>query len=268
MKLPAVLAALTLAFSAATAPARENAYDVLGKTLAPIVNLFVKETANPNRALRSSMSLLEMTNLPPQFVGSKLDLTLEHPDKLILRGPVLGEPVTLCRNDQELWAAPGTKIQSLINGLGELPKRKKKFKLDDFELPFPEQHLVFLPVLFQVKDHGDQPVNGVTCRVLDVALMPQLAASLNVQEWIARAWIGPDYKLAKLQVARPGWQIIVAMDSMEFIPTLPEETWEPTPAEAADVLKLDPPQFKQILDALKRRNESDKKHTPAAAKPE
>jgi hypothetical protein len=238
-----------LALSAAGACAAENAYDVLGKVLKPIITIFLEETNNSARALAADMTLLEMTKLPPQFKGSKVALTIENPDKLILRGPVLGEPVTLCRNGQEIWGFPGTKLQSMIDQLGELPKRKKKFKLERFSLPFPEQQLVFLPILFQVRDEGEQDLNGISCRVLDVGLMPQLAKSLEVEGWMARAWIRADYTIAKLQVGHPGWQIIVGMDRVQFRESFPTETWQPNAAEASDVLKLDPPQFKQILDA-------------------
>jgi hypothetical protein len=236
-----------------TAPAAENAYDVLGKTLHPIVNLFVTETENPRRALQGDFTLLRMTKLPPQFAGSKVSLSLEQPDKVIIRGPVLGEPVTLCRDGQEIWGFPGAHLQAMVNALGELPKRKKKFKLDEFELPFPEKNLVFLPVLFQVQDQGSQPVNEVLCRILDVRLMPQLAHSLEVEDWAARAWITPDYKLAKLQVARPGWEIVVSVERLVFLESLPKETWKPSEVEAVDLLRLDAPQLKQVLDALKAK---------------
>jgi hypothetical protein len=245
-----------------TSAAAENAYDVLGRTLHPIVNLFVEETENPRRALQGEFTLVRMTKLPPQFAGSKVALSLEHPDKIIIRGPVLGEPVTLCRDGQKIWASPGARIQAMINALGELPKRKKKFKLDEFELPFPEKNLVFLPVLFQVQDQGSQPTNGVSCRILDVRLMPQLAESLEVEDWAVRAWITPDYKLAKLQVARPGWETVVAVERLDFLERLPKETWKPTELEAADVLRLDAPQLKQVLDAVKRGRK------PAESEPE
>ncbi len=240
---------LALALFGGAARAAENAYDVLGKVLKPIVTIFLDDPRSSSRALAADLTLLDMTKLPAQFKGSKVALAVENPDKLILRGPVLGEPVTLCRNGQELWGFPGAKLQSMIDQLGELPKRKKKFKLERLSLPFPEQQLVFLPILFQVRDEGTQDLDGMPCRVLDVGLMPQLAESLEVQGWMARAWIRADYTIAKLQVGHPGWQVIVGVERVEFRESFPKDNWEPNASEAGDVLKLDPPRFKQILDA-------------------
>lgn len=225
----------------------ENPYDVVGKTIAPFVKLFLK--GSPDRAVTADLALIEMTGIPPEFSRSKISLALETPDKFRVRGPVFGEEVAVCRNAQEIWAAPGTKIEALIGTAGPLPKPPKSYKLGKIELPIPEQQLVFLPALLQVRDVGETPVNGVTCRVLDVTLLPELAKALKVEKWTARAWVRPDYTPARITLAKPQWHIAVDFEKMSYAPSLPSSTWLPTPEQAGDVMHLDATRFKQLLDA-------------------
>src|SRR4051812_12651244 len=89
----------------------ENPYDVLGMTIAPFAALFAREGAT-NRSLELDARLVEASKLPHEFVGQTLHVAVEAPDKLLVRAPVLGETVTLCRHGQELWATPGAKLDS------------------------------------------------------------------------------------------------------------------------------------------------------------
>ncbi len=233
--------------------AEENRYDVLGKLLMPFVNVFAKNTKNPHRALQLTARLELLSGLPPALLGSRVELEVEYPDKLRLRGPVLGEEVTLCRRGQEVWAYPGSRITALLevaNAGKKLPKTDPKAKLPPFALPFPEKQLVLLPALFQVKDVGAESLDEDPCRVLDLHLMPELAKSLREKNWAARVWVRADGTPARLSVARTGWQIAVRFERVVFPKTLPPETWQPTAEQAADVLQLDPARYGQLLDAL------------------
>ena len=227
--------------------AAENPYDVLGKMLAPFVNLLAKDGAN--HAMSAELSIVEMTGLPPEFASAKASLQIETPDKIRVNSPVLGEPAAVCRNGDEIWVSPGAQIEALIKSRGELPKPDKGFKFGRIALPIPAQQLVLLPALLQVRDVGDAAVNGVNCRVLDLSLMPELAKSLKVEQWVARAWVRPDYALARLTLAKPQWHIAVDFGKLDYTPAMPAATWQPTAEEADDVLRLDATRFKQLLDA-------------------
>ncbi|RYD83733.1 MAG: hypothetical protein EOP84_07465 [Verrucomicrobiaceae bacterium] len=91
-----------------------------------------------------------------------------------------------------------------------------------------------------------------TCRVLDVRLMPELERSLaGEQGWSGRLWVNPENKLARVQVRRDTkFSATVRFTKVEFHPSLPKETWKPTPEEAKDVLKISPERFDQLLRAL------------------
>ena len=167
--------------------------------------------------------------------------------------PVLGEDVTICRRGQEVWAYPASKLQPLIEAAAaakKLPKLDKKFRLEPFALPIPEKQLVFLPVLFQVNEIGSESLDGESCRVLDLFLMPELAKSLKAKDWASRVWARPNAKPARLSVAKGDWNVVVRFEQVEFSPALPASTWEPTPEQAADVLQLDAPRYQQLLESL------------------
>jgi hypothetical protein len=233
--------------------ADDNRYTVLGQVLMPFANVFVKNTKNPNRALQLSGRVELMTGLPPALVGSRAELALEYPDKLRIRAPVLGEEVTICRRGQEVWAYPGSRVKALLeaaNAGKKLPKPDPKAQLPPFALPVPESQLVLLPALFQVKDVGAEELDGAACRVMDLFLMPELAKSLPRKDWAARVWVRDDKTPGRLSIARPDWQFAFRFERVTFSKKLPPETWKPTAEEAADVLKLDPARYTQLIEAL------------------
>lgn len=245
---------IILLLSAGSSIARENPYDLLGKTLAPFINLFVKDAKNPNRAMDAELSLLEMTGLPDGLAGSKVTLALENPDKLRLRVLTGGTETRflLCRNGQEVRVWPGPKIEALLEPPQRGKKQKKRSKLEDFALPIPEQQLVLLPALFQVQDKNDETINGFKCRVLEATLIPELSRPMGIEEWSALLWVGPENKPVKLTLRKPRWQLTVSFDKLEFSRSLPESTWQPGPEESKDALRLDPGRLEQLLNSATR----------------
>jgi hypothetical protein len=194
-----------------------------------------------------------MTDLPPAFAGSTADLALQYPDKIKLHVPLLGDDITLCRNGQELWAYPGAKVDALLKQ-GKFEKKSSSADsnapLGPFQLPIPEKEMVLIPVIFKVKDVGTETLDDSRCRVLDLYLMPELAHSLKAEGWASRVWVRENGVPARVSFAKPGWQIAVRFQHVEFSPILPAETWQPTAEQAGDVLKLDPARFRQLLGGL------------------
>ena len=233
---------LSFALTAHPGLARENPYDVFGKALAPFVKLLAAP-AKPAGGMLDAEFAVE--NVPDK----KIALTLQCPDKLILRVSIPGEQITLCRDAQEIWAFPGGKLTALI-ARGHLPAADSAFRLAPFALPVPEKQLVFLPALFQVSDAGDETLGSEPCRVLDVALLPELARSLQAQDWTARIWIDAKYQPVKIRFSHQQLSVAVVVKKLSYPPALPAGTWQPQPDEASDILRLTSPQFKQLLDAL------------------
>ena len=250
MKILRILVLTAILLAPAASRAAEHRYDVLSKLLTPFLQVFGKNLKNPNRAVTLSLRLEKMSGLPQALAGTRAELALQAPDQLLVRGPLLGEEITLCRRGQELWAAPGAKLQALLALAAvrkKLPPLDPEVRLEPFALPLPEKQLVFLPAFFQVRDAGVEAIDGEECRVLDLALMPELERSLEERGWAARVWVRADYKPARLVVTRPGWEIAVRFEKVTFSPKLPDSTWQPPDA---DVLKLDPPHFQQLLRAF------------------
>jgi len=246
---PKVLSLLLLlpVLIAAPGHAEENRYDVLARVLDPLLAPFERQTPNPNRSMDAEFSLVAMTGVPPQFIGTKVRLAVEYPDKMYIHAPLLGEELTVCRNAKDIWVYPAAKAGALL----PQPKdSKKKVRLGDLELPFSQAQLVFLPALFQVKEYAEEQVNGVSCRILELSLLPEIAHSLGIEEWLARLWVGPDYKIAKLEVLKPGWHVVVGVDRLAFAPKLSGTTWKPTPEQSPEVMHLKTAQLVGLMEAI------------------
>jgi hypothetical protein len=230
------------------AHADENRYDVLSKLLMPFISVLAKTTKNPNRAMMLAAHVERLTGLPPELQNAHAEVSLEFPDRLVVRGPILGENLALCRNGQQVWATPGEKVQALLDAAtaGKKLPQADAAPLEPLQLPLPEKQLVFLPALFVVKDAGVEEVEGAECRVLDVTLMQDLEKSLK-DKWAARVWVGADYKPSRLLLTRAGWELAIKFEKVVFAPKLAASTWQP-PAE--DVLQLDAARFRQLVRAI------------------
>ncbi len=253
------LCLLAVAFlSVRSAVARENPYDLLGRCLTPFVNLVAEHAKEPSRALSLAIHLEQMTGLPEEYAGAHADLAVEYPDKLRLHGPVQGEELTICRHGQEIWVSPGSKASALLQKLEtehRLPALDPKFQLAPFQIPVPEKDLVFLPALFEVHDAGDEAVNGVTCRVLEVKLNPALQRSLKSAAWSGRLWVGADARPVRLvlrqtQTQAPPWTATLSFDTVSFQKSLPPETWQPSAEQVTDTAKISAPRYDQILRSI------------------
>lgn len=246
-----LLIAVRLAGAAAPA-AEENRYDLVSRLLAPFANVFVNAPAKANHALSFEVRLEQMTNLPAEFTGAKAEIAAEYPDKVRLHGPLLGENVTVCRHGDALWASPGSRVEELLKTAAaekKLPKLDPKAKLENFSLPISEKSIALLPTLLQIKDIGSEPVDGKTCRVMDLFLLPELRKALK-ETWAARAWVGADARPVRISLAKPGWMMVLRFDKVDFPTKLPDSTWEPTAEEAGDVLKLDAPRYLQLVGSI------------------
>jgi hypothetical protein len=233
--------------------AAENKYDTLARLLMPFASLLAERAATPHRAVQLTARLEALTDLPPALAGTRAELALQYPDKLRLRGPVLGETLTLCRDGQKLWVSPGSRVEALLATAARerrLPPLDPKARLAPFRLPVPEKQLVFLPALFQVQDGGFEKVADRECRVLGLRLAPELERSLEVPDWSGWVWVAEKGVPVRLVLQRPQWEIAVRFERVEFSKSLPATTWQPDPAEAADVLKLTPAQYHQLLSTL------------------
>lgn len=225
-------------------PAAANPYDLLSRALTPIATIFSPESQT--HALSATLVLEEMTGLPPELAGLRVELALQPPDHVLIRFPYQNQPVTFCRAGESVWITPNTPpFDALANLPGEPSKKKKKHHaagLGPMVLPFPPQQLALLPVLFQVKDAGDD--QGM--RKIEARLMPELARSLGVEEWSAQLTLNAVGRPVRIRVVGPGWHLAVRVETLDYATQLPVSTWEP----AGDAVRLNPQQVRKGVDAL------------------
>lgn len=240
--------------------ARENVYDVLGKALGPIANVFaVDDSGQPGvHALVLDAHLLTASKLPPQLQGQAIHVAIQTPDAILVQAPIAGQKLTVCRDGDALWATPGSNVEPLLRqalASASPGKKKKKHKneeaaiLGPLAVPVTQKEMVFLPVLFQATDAGDETVAGKQCMVMDVELMPQMEKSMHAEGWTAKLWVGPDYGIVQIALMGPDWTGTAAIDKLDFPAGLPDATFQP---QGTDVLKLTAEQFLRLIGAVGR----------------
>jgi len=249
--------ALALAAPLRAQQPEANPYDLLSRALTPIASVFSPETET--HALSATLVLEEMTGLSPELVGMRVDLALQPPDRLLVRFPYQNQPVTFCRAGNSVWITPNTPpFNALANLPGEPSKKKKKNRntgLGAMVLPFPPQQLALLPILFQVKDLGDD--QGM--RKIEARLMPELARNLGAEEWSAQLTLNAVGRPVRIRLVGPGWHLAVRVETLDYATQLPDATWSP----AGDAIWLNPQQVHKGVETLGNLLESHRPVSPS-----
>ncbi len=244
-----LLTALTIPLHAQTAAPRDNPYDLIGKVFQPFWGVLLAEGKGPNRAAELTITLSEVSGrLPANMKGASLKAAVQFPDKVRLEAPVLGEQFTVCRNGDEVWATPGSKVEFLISQFKVKPKGNLKLTTPIF-LPVSAQQAIFLPALFAIVQPDVAEVselNGEDCRVLTAGLMPELARATKAEDFQGRIWVAPGYLPRRVEVVRNDFTAIFDIQNLAFSPSLPASTWEP-PAGVTDVYRTTPAMLEGLL---------------------
>ena len=229
----------------------ENRYDVVAKMIQPFGRVFSNEGKGAgDRGMILGVKLERLTGLPAELVGTRAELVMEYPDKVRMRAPVMGEELVVCRSGEKVWVWPGSRAKEILGKAGKLPVAEKGAKLGNFGLPVGEKQLGFLAMLFRIEDVGVEKLDGEGCRVMDLFLMPELAKGLKEKDWAARVWVKGDGLPGRFSLVRGGWQMVVRFERVEFSKGLPKGTWEPSEAEAGDILWLDAGGYGQLWGAF------------------
>lgn len=212
--------------SASFAQATTNPYDLLGRVLVPLASIFSPD--NPQRSLTAELTLEEADGIPKELFGTVLELSLQPPDRLLLRTEYQETTFSVCRAGQDIWLTPGYLLEQFFPFLAAAPPEKRdtadaKKNLPPMVLPFSTKQLALLPILFKVEDAGK--LGGM--RVLSVRLMRELARSVGAEEWSARLWVSEQGELRRVEIQQPGWRAAFKVENLQLKPTLPNETWIP-----------------------------------------
>ncbi len=241
--------AAALPLHAQQLPPRDNPYDVIGKIFQPFWGVLLAETKSANRAASLTIEMSEVSGrLGGNMKGATLKAAVQFPDKVKLEAPVLGEQFIICRNGNEVWATPGSKVEFLIAQFKVKPKKNLNLSTPIF-LPVSAQQAIFLPALFAIKrpDVAEvESLNGEDCRVLTAGLMPELAKATKAEDFQGRVWVAPGYFPRRVEVQRKDFTAVVDIRDLIFAPSLPAATWQP-PAGATDVFRTTPDMLEGLL---------------------
>ena len=243
---------------------RENPYDVIAKIFQPLWGVLLSESNGENRAASIVLEMTEVSGrLPKEMKGATLQAAVQFPDKVKLVAPVLGETFTVCRNGDQVWATPGSKVEYLVSQFQVVPRKGTKLKTPIF-LPITPQQAIFLPALFSVSrpDVAEvEELHGENCRVLTAGLMPELAKATKAEDFQTRVWVAPGHKIRRIEVKRRDFSTMVDVREMTFSPALPASTWEP-PAGTADVFRTSPDMLEGLLYIVMNSLKSEAQDTP------
>lgn len=260
----AIVLAAASPLRAQQAAPRENPYDVIAKIFQPLWGVLLAESNGDNRAASITLEMSEVGGrLPREMKGATLQAAVQFPDKVKLVAPVLGETFTVCRNGDQVWATPGSKVEYLISQFQVVPRKGTKLKTPIF-LPITPQQAIFLPALFSVSraDVAEvENLNGENCRVITAGLMPELARATKAEDFQTRVWVAPGHKIRRVGVQRRDFSTVVDVREMVFSPTLPATTWEP-PAGDTDVFRTTPDMLEGLLYIVMNSLKTGAQDTP------
>ncbi len=226
MKRQHAIHALLLALVACTtsAPAQEaNIYDVLSRTLQPILSPFMQEPLPDARAWRMTCVIAAAGE------RRRVILSMAAPDRLRIDTLHEGRRVSLARRGDVIWGTPADVLQPLLANFTHRATPANAPAPGPFRLPINDAAIVFLPALLQVQDLGTSAVGERTARMADLRLAPELARKSGMPNAVVRVWIDPARNEPLRAEVRGvnGWSGSILFEHFHHAASLPPETWEP-----------------------------------------
>lgn len=228
-------------------PPSGNRYDVLSKMITPIAGVLLGGSQTSNRALSLKATVGQVAGRLPQAIqGATFTAKIQYPGCIRLEAPLLGETVTVCRNGNQVWAVPGSKIQFLLDQFQRKPRPRTKGSTP-LQLPFTAQQAVLLPALFQLEKASEvADIGTVPCRVIAGGLMPEIGKAVKAEDFSAKLWICDDYTPKRIDIRRSDFAMSFLIEDLSYVPALPASTWQP-PAGATDVFRCDEARLEELL---------------------
>jgi len=241
-----ILTGALLIFTLAPARAAEGpVYDVFGRALAPIAAAVLGGNDNSQGAMVAECRVTGGSGPLQAAQGTRFRLALQSPDRLRIDVVRDGQVLTACRDGDQAWAAPAEAMRALFGATGFDPSAAPAAPAPPL-VPFAlnPQMLAFLPAVFDVQDQGMEEDR----RVLDFGLLPQLRQTAPGAGFTGRAWIGGDYRPARLQLTLEGQSLDLAIEQLEFPRELAASAWQP-PADR-EVLRFPASALNEVFDKM------------------
>jgi outer membrane lipoprotein-sorting protein len=228
----------------------QNKYDVLAKMLQPYGALFYSKSAN--KAMLAEVTIRQASKAAPLLLNRQMRISFQFPDKLRVETGDQDQRMILCRDGQNVWVYPKNLGDQLGVAAGS---SESKQTIPDFRLPIRDQQIVFLPALFQIlryestKDRASQPAWDLEFRI-DPQLMKNLKDSFVVDALVRQS----DYQVENIRAKSSVFSGELEVESTQFLPSLPAETWLPEQSIAADAVTLSPSGYRGALQKLSSLN--------------
>jgi hypothetical protein len=218
--------------------------------ITPLAGVLLGGSQTSNRALTLRASVDQVGGRLPQAIkGASFKALIQYPGRIRVEAPVLGETLTVCRNGNQVWAIPGSKIQFLLGEFKQKPRPQPKNGAP-IQLPFTAQQAVLLPALFQLERTEEvAEIGGSPCRVISGGLIPEVGKAAKAQDFSAKLWICSDYTPKRIDIRRSDFAMSFLIEELSYAPDFPASTWLP-PQGASDVYKCDAAQLEQLLYVL------------------
>jgi len=231
-------------------PPSENRYDVLSKMIRPMAGVLLGGEQTTNRAMTLKATVGQVAGRLPQAIqGASFTARIEYPGRIRVEAPVLGETMTVCRNGNQVWAVPGSKIQFLLGQFQNKPRPQPRSG-SPLQLPFTAQQAVLLPALFQLEKSGEiADLGGTPCRVISGGLIPEIGKAANAEDFSAKLWICADYTPRRIDIRRSDFAMSFLIGELTYAPKFAPSTWLP-PQDATDVFRCDAGRLEELLYVL------------------
>jgi hypothetical protein len=231
-------------------PPSENRYDVLSKMIRPMAGVLLGGEQTTDRAMTLKATVGQVAGRLPQAIqGASFTARIEYPGRIRVEAPVLGETMTVCRNGNQVWAVPGSKIQFLLGQFQNKPRPQSRSG-SPLQLPFTAQQAVLLPALFQLEKSGEiADLGGTPCRVISGGLIPEIGKAANAEDFSAKLWICADYTPRRIDIRRSDFAMSFLIGELTYAPRFAPSTWQP-PQGATDVFRCDAGRLEELLYVL------------------
>lgn len=245
-----IAAALLFAILPPATAAEGQVYEVFAKSLAPFASAVFGGAEGQPGAFVAECKVSAATGKLAAAQGMQLRLALQHPDRLRADLAYNGQVLTACRAGRELWAAPLAPMKTLAAaaGIDTADSSPDETSTPLIPLALDPQMLAFLPVVFDVKDAGNEDIDGSAHRALQFGLLPELREAIKAEPFDARAWIDGNYQPRRVTVSGKDYSIQIEVERLTFAPRFPDEAWQP--AEGREVLRLPGSALNELFEKM------------------
>jgi isopenicillin-N N-acyltransferase like protein len=233
---------------AARLPAQESKTnspaDLLRAAFVRVMDIIEPTNNAAPATFTTSIRVLEAEGLPKEVVGRSARLAWQPPDHLALSVELDGDAWAMGRDGEDLWVHVASKKFGVV-GRPDLPKfktapeKRDATRLGPFKLPLQRAQLLVLPLLMKVESLPDETIDGVRCRVLKAAAVPEVRQFLAIPmgQW-QLALRESDALPVRLGYREPDkWSLVVQFEKTTEGQPIPESRWK-IPAREGDKTEI------------------------------